>query len=129
MKPDSQQPKPNRQPIRWILIIGLFLAAMVVTFTVVKVFTTPTLPDKLVGTWKGTDGELKGSIITFERDGTFRVQGNPVAKVTYHGDYLQFHYTIATGETRVQSQQIVTLNSTELITKTKAGTSRMERWK
>lgn len=122
-------PPAKRRVSRWILIAGLFLVSMVATFGVVRSFLAPTLPDEIVGTWKATNGALEGQTVTFERSGAFRVNGEQKATVTLRNGLLQFHFTLATGETGTEVQKITTLNENELVTSTKGGTITMVRQK
>ncbi|MGF1577826.1 MAG: hypothetical protein ACFCD0_00525 [Gemmataceae bacterium] len=114
---------------RWVVSVGSFLGAALLTFFFVKFVTTPQLPTTIIGKWKVVNGELAGRTVQFESDGDFwvivEVDGRPktvTARVQHHKSKLQFTWTNpSTGKSAVETHTITHINAREMTLRSEMG--------
>ncbi len=114
---------PTRRSIRWVVVIGAFVAALVGTFFLVKFLAPRPIPPELVGRWRIVSGGMKGTVVEFGADGVFRtmVEDNGEkrsieARVQCRGNQLRYVYIDReTGEEQIKTQSIEVLDSKTLI--------------
>ena len=79
--PPPAATKPGRGRVAFVLLLCL-VGSAVVSFFVFKATLSPNVPPELVGTWKVTQGKLKGATLEFRSDGT------SIATLDYRGFVL-----------------------------------------
>jgi len=128
---------PFPSELRWLLLLVGLAVSGAATYFVLTTYIWPPIPDTIAGTWQVKGGEMDGTRMTFQRDGTFSsmvtIDGRDipiVARVALHDKILQF--TIATGPAgreETKTQTIRSLTESEMIVEEGGATSTLVRVK
>ncbi len=131
--------KPGPPPLlpRWLVVLVGLAGSGAASYFVLTTYVLPKLPDALVGTWQVRGGEMNGTQMTFQRDGTFTALVNldgrevPVqARVEFHDKTLRFIVVNGlTGKEETKTQTIKSLTEKEMIVEENGATSKLVRVK
>jgi uncharacterized protein (TIGR03066 family) len=107
----------------WLFLLLCLAGSAVVSFVVFKSILVPPVPSELVGTWKVTEGKLKGATLEFRPDGksVATLVNRGKAEVTYSMARVEGKKMFLTsrddmtGKEETVTQTIVELTADELV--------------